>query len=456
MLSEQLFQAFLQPESVQKLATARLFLACSGGRDSLALAYACWQLYQQGVIQHLPILLHIHHGWQDANDDWARLVKSWADQHGFECRVLTVCLDKKTETDARDKRYQALMSQMNDGDVLMLAHHANDQVETLLMRLADGAGLSGLSAMKTWQGKRNAQKCIWLWRPLLSISRDEISQFAKTHNLPFVDDPSNLSQTTARGLIRTQILPALMKLNPSAVANMARSASLLAQSWQIVDGVVEQAVQSVTQCQNAWCTQLKIEQFFQLPMHLRQSVLHAWLQGDAPLPPAYQLTQAVLSLLNRTHNDHQTVLFWQNDGVAFYICRYDDVLYRFHQAYWQSLHAISSQANWVAGEPFCVTMGDFLLQWRCDIGQVSSVQKIEQNQAVQIGKHRYRAKKLYQKIRLPVWLRPHLWLVFVNQNGQTVPYLLAPLFAWNVLTEQFEPKLAVAWQFCTKHDNQVQ
>lgn len=455
MIVERLYQAFLQPSTQSKLATARLFLACSGGRDSLALAYACWQLYQQQKIAQLPILLHIHHGWQTANDDWAKLVKSWADQYGFECRVLTVCLDKKTETDARDKRYQALLSQMSDGDVLMLAHHANDQAETVLMRLADGAGLTGLSAMKTWQSKRNAQKRIWLWRPLLQMARVQISQFAIEQALPFVDDLTNFDTRTIRGQIRTQILPMLAKLNPNAVQNIARSASLLEQERQIVNDVVSQALSSLAWRENqGLCLRLDIARFVKLPVHLQTSVLYAWLKIDARLSPNHQFVQTVQSLIERADSNHQTVLFWQVDEQAFYLCRYDGVLYRYQGAMWQALQGVSQQLVGTDGA-FELAFGELIGRWQAAGACLEYAQKIDHQHTLHIGKHHYRAKKLYQKIRLPVWLRSHLWQVKIRQGDQQRSYLLAPMYAYDLTDGRFDWQMAQVWQFCTKHDNRV-
>ena len=75
-------------------AHAKLYLACSGGRDSLALAYACFLLYRQGKIIRLPTILHVHHGWQAANDAWMQLVHRWAIEHGFDCQILRITLAK--------------------------------------------------------------------------------------------------------------------------------------------------------------------------------------------------------------------------------------------------------------------------------------------------------------------------------------------------------------------------
>lgn len=212
-----------------------LYLACSGGRDSLSLAFACYLLFKNGQLASLPTLIHINHRLQAISDSWAGQVADFAKQYGFSYHCVALTLAKNDEKTARDARYQAFFELMADTGVLLLAHHADDQAETLLMRLINGAGVVGLSAMAVWQDRQVGDKSLALFRPMLTISRESISDFASVHRLPYVDDPTNTAGDNHRAIIRTQLLPILKKLNPKAPSNIARSAFLLGEARALLD-----------------------------------------------------------------------------------------------------------------------------------------------------------------------------------------------------------------------------
>lgn len=427
-----------------QLADTPLYLACSGGRDSLALAFACHQLYTAGQIARLPILLHVHHGWQSANDDWADLVANWAVEYGFDCRILRVNLPKNSETAARSARYQAFATVMIDGGVLLLAHHANDQAETVLMRLIDGAGVQGLSAMKIWQDKtiaidEHSNKTISLWRPWLGVSRDVITQFARAHQLPFVDDATNTDAAFVRGILRAQVLPILQSINPKAIDNIARSAQLLAQTadWQAES--VAESVASFTTAHLPYQSVLNIATFNQLPKSTQSSSLHQWLQGDEPLPPSFATTQSVLSLLNRADNDHESQILWQGKRHAYVICRYDDYLYRYRADVWRLFTSTAKGDD----APMSSCDGwhwQLINDEQCHLvfntnKPIKSLVPVSRMMSITIGKHSYKGKKLAQKLRLPPWLRTHLWQAVIDGgDGEDETWLIAPMMAWRLPT----------------------
>nr|WP_243443395.1 tRNA lysidine(34) synthetase TilS [Psychrobacter sp. JCM 18903] len=124
----------------EQLHGRRIWLACSGGRDSLALAALCVQLYRQGKLPFLPQLLHVNHGLQADSETWAMHVAHWAAVQQIPCRILRAQVNGYDEQAARQARYDVMRAQLNQDDVLLLAHHADDQAETVLMRLIQGAG----------------------------------------------------------------------------------------------------------------------------------------------------------------------------------------------------------------------------------------------------------------------------------------------------------------------------
>lgn len=396
----------------QKLANRTLYLACSGGRDSLSLAYGCYLLHQAGKIEQLPILLHVHHGWQEANNDWARDVAAWADQFGFDCRILPIKLPKNSETHAREARYAALISVMNEGDVLMLGHHQHDQAETMLMRLANGSGVSGLAAMREWQ--QMGDKLIQLWRPLLGVSRDEISRFADEYHLPYVDDPTNVDDEHARGKLRNHILPRLCELNPKAVQNIARTGLLLAQASDIIDELIDEKLADVTDrlAQSGYYEMLDINKLLALSSALQSTLIHRWLGLSEPMPPPKRLVDDVLCLAHRTDGDHQTQLLWQS-RLNYVICRYQSKLYRYQEAAWACL-MVQNYPNVIYHDDKIILKSHERLSivWQMphQIKNISAERVLRQTK-VNINHKRLHGKKLVQKLGIPTWLRLNLWII---------------------------------------------
>ena len=125
------------------------------------------------------------------------------------------------EQAARQARYDVMRVHMNQDDVLLLAHHADDQAETVLMRLIQGAGVNGLSGIQPWRVQTQGAHRIVLWRPWLTVQRADISAYATRLQLPYIDDPTNESGDNVRSGLRRDIMPVLAKYNPNVIDNMS-------------------------------------------------------------------------------------------------------------------------------------------------------------------------------------------------------------------------------------------
>lgn len=354
MKSHNLLNAYSQSyqNHAHLLTGKRVWLACSGGRDSMALAFASLQLYLQGVLPFCPQLVHVNHGLQLLNDDWAELVADWANSVGMPCHIVQAHLDGMDEQSARTARYQAISKLMNQDDVLILAHHANDQAETVLMRLFNGAGVAGLSAMAEWSTKHIANpitnKQIQLWRPWLSVSREQITQFAKHHQLPYVDDPTNLAGNNIRSWLRTELMPTIKQTYPQVVNSVIRSASLLADANDILTEVFQQDLENcmLKGIQLApYDLILDIEQVNKLSMARQSQLIHRWLQGDEPMPPSKHRVDEVLQLIHRKDNDQQAELSWQGSYYQYSVRRYRQQLHRLRSDWLAWL-----EEDWLSGE----------------------------------------------------------------------------------------------------------
>ena len=145
---------------------------------------------------------------------------------GLPCDVRRVQVEtgkgNGLEAAARHARYAAFAAKLREGEYLLLGHHRDDQAETVLLKLLRGAGPEGLGGMRVLRPLGLGQ----LWRPLLTLSRAQLRDYLKTHQLDCIDDPSNADTGLARNYLRHEILPRLTRHWPQAVDSILHSAGL--------------------------------------------------------------------------------------------------------------------------------------------------------------------------------------------------------------------------------------
>jgi tRNA(Ile)-lysidine synthase len=206
-------------------------VALSGGADSTALLLAAARTWP-GRIQ----AIHVHHGLQGAADDFERHCRTVCEPLAVPLRVVQVDARHRAgespEDAARKARYAALADAAIDLGVsgVMLAHHADDQVETMLLALSRGAGLPGLAAMPT-EFTRHGTRFL---RPFLGIPAGTLRRWLVEQGIGFVDDPMNVDPAFTRSRIRRELLPALEQVFPRFRDTFARSARHAAQAQELL------------------------------------------------------------------------------------------------------------------------------------------------------------------------------------------------------------------------------
>ncbi len=219
-------------------------MALSGGRDSVALLHALRAAVASSSLPLRVVGLHVHHGLQAQADEWdvfcASLCRDW--QLPFYSRRVAVSQQhgEGLEAAARRARYAALEAMCDEAgaELLLFAHHLDDQVETVLLRLFRGSGLAGLGGMPRLR-RLGARQQIVLLRPWLDVARDDIDAYCVAHALAWIDDPSNDDPRFARNALRGQ-MPALVAAFPALRANVAQAAAHLAQAGELLDGLAMQ------------------------------------------------------------------------------------------------------------------------------------------------------------------------------------------------------------------------
>jgi len=209
----------------------RCLVAFSGGMDSQVLLHALATLPPPA-----PALaaLHLDHALQPASADWAARCRTVCRGLGVEFlthRLDSLDGDGGTEAAARAARYRWFAQVMEPSDVIVTAHHLDDQAETLLYNLCRGAGPRGLSAMPRERPFATGS----LARPLIDLPRRALAEYAREHGLEWIDDPSNLDTGFDRNYLRRRVMPAIVERWPNAAGSFRRAAVNIAESMAILD-----------------------------------------------------------------------------------------------------------------------------------------------------------------------------------------------------------------------------
>ena len=213
----------------------RIAVALSGGRDSMALldVAALWSTKRGTLLS----AIHVHHGLSPNADDWAQFcAKACAERDiAFTVRRVHVetCARASLEATARRMRYAALRDAAIEAgiDVVLLAHHQDDQAETLLLQLARGAGPHGLASMPV---ARRDGPIVWL-RPMLGVTRAAIEAYARARAFEWVDDESNVNTRFRRNAWRHRIIPLIASVASGYPATVARAAEHQADAAHLLD-----------------------------------------------------------------------------------------------------------------------------------------------------------------------------------------------------------------------------
>jgi tRNA(Ile)-lysidine synthase len=247
-------------------------VACSGGRDSVALLHATLRAAQ--ALGTNVVALHVHHGLMADAGRWASEVEALCEglNVGFACERLTgaPCSGESVEAWARRERYRALgrMAREAGADIVLLGHHLHDQAETVLLQALRGAGPAGLAAMP-----RVMQRDGLTWaRPWLARTGAEIDAYLAPLAIVVAADPSNADPRFARSRLRHDVMPALRAAFPEAEAAMAAVARRAGEARAVLDEVAAEDLARLGATH-----ELPLAAWRALSVARRTNALRAWL-----------------------------------------------------------------------------------------------------------------------------------------------------------------------------------
>ena len=260
--------------------------------------------------------IYIDHQLQKTSADWGEFVSVQCESRNIPCIVEVVNVQTgNLEQQARTARYQAYSKHLKPNEVLLLAHHQQDQAETLMLRLLSGAGVSGLSAMK----KVDVREQFTIWRPLLDLSREQICQWATQLGVQNIEDPTNLDTHYDRAWCRHELWSVLEHRYPKMQQALSRTSYLMQDAEEILQDVLQQDLQ---QCGTS--TELDLKKLSALSRARQRQLLSMWMKGQDTYRPSFEMVERVLHEVIASKSDAQAALHWNQ----FYYVRYQHRLFR--------------------------------------------------------------------------------------------------------------------------------
>lgn len=310
-----------------------LCVAFSGGVDSVVLLAALAELRAEGRIPPVRAI-HVNHQLHADAGLWQARCRDFAAALGvpFDAAVVQVVeTGSGVEAAARAARYEVLYGELAPGDILLTAHHADDQLETVLLALMRGSGVRGLAGMpRSITAGRG-----WHQRPLLGWTRAELEAWARERDLAWSDDPANTHLRYSRSFLRQSVVPLLRERWPAVAEVTSRSAAHLVEASELLDELAAADLVAAAEGES-----LRLSVLAGLASARRRNLLRYWVrQRGLPLPGTAKL-QALEHDVLAARPDARICVTWAGAEVR----RYRGLLYAF--APMPVLDAQESQWGW--------------------------------------------------------------------------------------------------------------
>ncbi len=300
-------------------ACQRLVLGLSGGLDSMVLLHACRRVLAASPFAALRVV-HVNHGISVHAADWQSHCQAVCHELDIVFAAHQVNVSRAPgqglEARARASRYAVFEQELAADEALLLAHHQDDQLETVMLRLLRAAGPRGLAGMPE---SRPLGAGI-LWRPLLALPREQLERWAAVHAVRWVEDDSNSDDSLSRNFLRHRIMPLLASHWSGWRQSVARTAALGADADSVLRELADEllALLSPADSDRLSCTGLQA-----LSAARQRLVLRHWLLRETGQTPGWRLVQRVQDELLGAGDDAQPEINWHH----WQLRRFADQLY---------------------------------------------------------------------------------------------------------------------------------
>ena len=397
--------------------TSQILVGFSGGLDSTVLL----ALLAETIPVERLCAVHVNHGLSPKANAWQAHVEDFCGRRNIACHsevVEVVASGKGLEDAARQSRYRVFENLLNQDGILLLGHHSDDQVETLLYRLMRGSGSKGMSGMpvsrRVGQGR--------LIRPLLSWPKSALITYAEDKNLKWVEDESNNVDIFERNYLRNQLIPVLAHQWPDYRQRLRAVAELSYEGHQLAEATAIETIATLQPAEERAGWSLSISLFSNLTQLKQKNVLRYWPEiKGLNAPGAKVINEVLVALIDARQDGSPKVSIC--DGQY---CRFRDRLYLLKVSE-EADSSIEQQKDliWNIDNPFNLsdgshltveqTVGDGL---RADLAAALSVTIRKGGERCKpAGRgHSNSLKKLLQEFNVEPWWRDRAPLFFIDQQ----------------------------------------
>jgi tRNA(Ile)-lysidine synthase len=397
-------------------AARRWVVAFSGGLDSTVLLHLCAAVRDQcGATAPQVLALHVDHAVHPES-------AAWADHCRRICAELRVAFHAErlqpdgfsaganSESRLREARYGVFEQFCTANDVLLLAHHRDDQAETVLLRLVRGAGAAGLSGMPRTRALGAARLC----RPLLDQPRERLREYATAKQLQWIEDPGNAAIDYARNFLRAEVLPLLADRWPGVADRIVGAARHCADAAWICDERAQEDIAASTLIDGFGQVCLDLGAWQALPVARGRNLLRAWIATRVAAPVAEHTLRTIEQEIIGARRDAGAALEIGNRIAR----RFRDRLYLLDRRLVKTRLPVAFAAA-PGFDRVVEGAGRILLGESRGVGVRAGLDHEIRFRSAGVfcklaGRPRKSLKKLFQELDVPPWLRDRLPLLYVD------------------------------------------
>ena len=406
--------------------SSRLCVALSGGRDSVVLLHALHRLVVSGRLPVSLTAVHVHHGISPNADQWTAFCTEFCRTCAVPLSIVRVEVprDSGEGLEAAARRMRHAVFADCAADWLALAHHRDDQAETVLLNLLRGSGIAGAAGMLAERAQGHGPSLI---RPLLDVPRTAIEGYAAEHDLRWIDDESNEDTHYRRNFLRREVLPALEEKFPGAQKSLARAAGHFAEGAALLDDLAAIDRRAVA----APSGRIALADFNALPPARARNLLRfEWIAAGFRAPDTRWIDEARRQLAS-TIAQSETCLATPDGELHVYRGELHIVGHRVEMPAESLLWQGEAELPWAGGRVrFVPVIGSGLRRSLFVAGELC-LKARQGGEHLQVHPKRPRRslRKLFQEASVPPWERerlPFLWqaekLLWVGGLGGEVAF----------------------------------
>ncbi|WP_367676668.1 tRNA lysidine(34) synthetase TilS [Buchnera aphidicola] len=386
-------------------------LAYSGGLDSTVLFHQLIKLKNEYTSIEFRTI-HINHNMHPKSDQWSIFCQKICKNYDIDIVIDNIPYLKKNiygiEADLRNARYTIIKKHLKQKEILLTAHHLNDQCETFFLALKRGSGPTGLSCMPYKKNIGNNIHC----RPLLMINKQAILHWAYENKLNWLSDPNNKNIKFDRNFLREIIIPKIEKKWPFFIKNLNRSIQLCNNEKKILN---EFTIKKFNNCLSSNGS-LSINNLNQYNTTMINLILRHWIKFHKQEVPSYQNTNNIYKKIISINNHDNACIQFQK----YEIRRYRNHLYliiiqnKINNLilFWKNHHKPLILPNKI-GMLRKNKYGNNLP--KPNLKEIINIRfKIESKTKIKINNKTKMIKKLWQNIGIPIWERKKIPLIYYN------------------------------------------